>query len=74
MSTDPQVVATALVRVVVDGTGSGPEQALTRGPSGEVHVTEVSTSSEQQQVTYLFKARGVESMSLTNAFSGESTI
>ena len=72
MSNNPQVVTTALVRIVVDATG-GVEQALTRGPKGEVQVAEVSTSTEQQ-VTYLFKARRVDVVSLTNAFSGWSAI
>ena len=72
MSDYPQIVTTALVRIVLDGP-EGPEQALTRGPKGEVQIAGANTSTDQQ-VMYLFKARRVDSVSLTNAFSGISLI
>ena len=72
MSDYPQVVTTALVRIVLDDP-ERPERALTRGPKGEVKIAEVNDSIDQQ-VMYLFKARRVDSVSLTNAFSGISLI
>ena len=72
MSDYPQVVTTAVVRIVVDDTGE-VERALTRGSAEEVHIADVNASSAQL-VTYLFEAGRVDSVSLTNAFSGISLI